>query len=448
MNAERQIAKEFILQTNRNLFLTGRAGTGKTTLLKEVLRETNKNAVVVAPTGVAAINAGGVTIHSMFQLPTAAFIPDFQTGTGSDHFITRNQLAQSQRIRKERRQLIIELELLVIDEISMVRADLLDAVDFTLKRLRHNALPFGGVQLLVIGDLFQLSPVVRSFEMSILNRYYHSMFFFEAHVWRSCDPVCIELKKVYRQEESSFIGILNNIRNGVKEENDLTELNKRFSDQADSASAITLTTHNNKAEIINQKELGLLTGPKYTLKAQVNGRFAESAYPTEEKIVVKKGAKVMFLRNHSEGLYYNGKIGEVTGKVDEILLVKCEGEKNPIQITPIEWKNTRYVLDQTTKEVKQQDIGQFKQYPIKLAWAVTVHKSQGLTFDHVMLDLEDTFAPPKIAVTGFSLSLSTRLILSISLLSNEPKHFLSSKNWATMVVEACARCAVPKASLI
>ncbi len=397
-NRKRHLAKEFILFTGRNIFLTGKAGTGKTTLLHEVLKETQKNTVVVAPTGVAAINAGGMTIHSMFQFPTGTLLPVYQSREDPANFIDRNTLAKSQRIRKERRQLLLELELLIIDEISMVRADLLDAVDYTLKRIRKNNQPFGGVQLLVIGDLFQLAPVVRQHEINVLRQFYKSRFFFDAIVWTQCDPIRIELQKVYRQQETAFLKILNNIRNGRKESSDVIKLNERFQKVANQSETITLTTHNRKAHLINQEELKKLKGEEYVLKAEISGKFSESSYPTAEYIKLKKGAQVMFIRNHSEGLYFNGKIGAVTGMFEETLMVKCEDSKNPIQVDPIEWKNTRYTVDKDSKEIVKEDIGQFKQYPLKLAWAVTVHKSQGLTFDKVILDLENTFAAGQLYV--------------------------------------------------
>ena len=391
------VAEDFILHTARNLFLTGRAGTGKTTLLRKIIRKTDKKLIVVAPTGVAAINAGGMTIHSMFQLPTTGFIPA-DDPVDADFFTTRKRLAASQKLRKERRQLFIELELLIIDEISMVRADLLDAIDFTLRRLRQSSSPFGGVQVLAIGDLFQLAPVVKRGTWPVLSQYYQSPFFFDALAWKSSDALRLELQHVFRQEEGKFLDILNGIRNGEKNQAHLDLLNARYTSSGDRAQTITLTTHNYKADKINEEELAKLDGPEYALNAEITGKFLPSSYPTREKIVVKKGAQVMFIRNHSEGLYYNGKIGEVVGRDGDIMEVACPDEPGHIRVSPIEWKNTRYKIDEETKEIKSEDIGSFLQHPLKLAWAVTVHKSQGLTFDKVILDLEKTFAPGQLYV--------------------------------------------------
>lgn len=396
-NIERELAEQFILYTNRSIFLTGRAGTGKTTLLQEILKKTNKKTIVVAPTGVAAINAGGMTIHSMFQLPTKSFIPSNDV-TNRDLFINRMELVSVQKIRKERIRLLQELELLVIDEISMVRADLLDAIDFTLRRIRKNQSPFGGVQLLVIGDLFQLSPVVRDFIWPTLNRYYKTPFFFSSIAWKHSQALTIELKKIYRQEDEVFISILNNIRNGVKNQADIDRLNENFNHRSKANETITLTTHNRKANAINQTELTRIDAKEIKLTAKVTGDFKESSYPTNEKIVLKKGAQVMFIRNHSEGLYYNGKIGTVESKTNEGIHVRCEGDDSAIVVEPIEWKNTKYKLNEASNEIEPEEVGAFTQYPLKLAWAVTVHKSQGLTFDKAIVDLEDTFAPGQLYV--------------------------------------------------
>lgn len=396
-NIERELAEQFVLHTNRNVFLTGRAGTGKTTLLQEILTKSKKKSVIVAPTGVAAINAGGMTIHSMFQLPTKSFIPSSDI-TNRDDFINRKELVTVQKIRKERRRLLAELELLVIDEISMVRADLLDAIDFTLRRLRKNQNPFGGVQLLVIGDLFQLAPVVREHIWPTLNRYYKTPFFFSSIAWKYSNALTIELKTIYRQEDERFISILNNIRNGIRNEEDINRLNENFNHKSKAAETITLTTHNRKANAINQTELKRLESTEFTLKAKITGQFNESSYPTNENIVLKKGAQVMFIRNHGDGLYYNGKIGTVDYKTDEGIFVQCDNDSSPILVEPIEWKNTRYKLNETNNEVEPEEVGAFEQYPLKLAWAVTVHKSQGLTFDHAIVDLEDTFAPGQLYV--------------------------------------------------
>lgn len=396
-NIERELAEQFILYTNRNVFLTGRAGTGKTTLLQDILSKTSKKAVVVAPTGVAAINAGGMTIHSMFQLPTKSFIPSNDM-TDRELFINRSELVTVQKIRKERRRLLQELELLIIDEISMVRADLLDALDFTLRRLRKNQNPFGGTQLLVIGDLFQLAPVVKEYIWPTLNRYYKTPFFFSSIAWKYSNALTIELKTIYRQEDEIFISILNNIRNGIKSEADINRLNENFNHKTKANETITLTTHNRKADAINQTELTRIEAPEISLNAKITGQFNESSYPTNEKIILKKGAQVMFIRNHPDGLYYNGKIGTVDSKTNDGIYVQCEENASPILVEPIEWKNTRYKLNEASNEIEPEDIGAFEQYPLKLAWAVTVHKSQGLTFDHAIVDLEDTFAPGQLYV--------------------------------------------------
>lgn len=393
----RQIAKEYALYTRTLLFLTGRAGTGKTTLLKEILEETSKKTIVVAPTGVAAINAGGMTIHSMFQLPTTGFVPTDDM-VDPDQFTNRKRLAKTQKIRKERIQVILELELLVIDEISMVRADLLDAIDATLCRIRKSSLPFGGVQVMVIGDLFQLSPVVRNDAFRTLSNYYESPYFFDSWVWKRAATITLELTKIYRQDDTVFINILNNIRQGNKINEDLDILNKRVAKADPKANIITLTTHNAKALKINKEALDALKTEVYKLEADIKGRFSESAYPADEEITLKKGSQVMFVRNHSEGAYYNGKIGEVTGMHEDDVFVKCKGDSGPIRVQPVEWKNVKYTVDKETKAVLKEDIGSFTQYPLKLAWAVTVHKSQGLTFEQVTLDLANTFAPGQLYV--------------------------------------------------
>lgn len=396
-NIERELAEKFILYTDRNVFLTGKAGTGKTTLLQEILDKTSKKTAVVAPTGVAAINAGGMTIHSMFQLPTKSFTPNNEI-VDQDLFVNRINLSTLQRIRTERKRLLQELELLIIDEISMVRADLLDAIDFTLRRMRRNQEPFGGVQLLVIGDLYQLAPVVRDHIWPTLNKYYETPFFFSSIAWQYSNALTFELNKIYRQQDDTFIQILNNIRNGVKDERDIARLNENFNHKFEAAETITLTTHNRKAEAINQTELNRLDTKQFEIEAKVKGQFNESSFPTNEKIILKKGAQVMFLRNHQEGLYYNGKIGVVQGRTDEGVKVFCKGDHETILVEPIEWKNTRYKLNEASGEIEPEEVGSFEQYPLKLAWAVTVHKSQGLTFDKAIVDLEDTFAPGQLYV--------------------------------------------------
>ncbi len=396
-NIERHLAKQFVLFTDQNIFLTGKAGTGKTTLLQEIVKETDKKTVVVAPTGVAAINAGGMTIHSMFQLPTKSFIPTNDI-TNRDYFINRSELVTVQKLRKERRNVYMELELLIIDEISMVRADLLDAIDFTLRRIRRIATPFGGVQLLVIGDLYQLAPVVRGHIWPTLHRYYETPFFFSSLSWKASNAMTIELKKIYRQDDDVFIDILNNIRNGISKKEDIDRLNENFNHKSKASETITLTTHNRKADAINQTELKRINEKSFSLIAKIKGKFSESAYPTLENIVLKKGAQVMFIRNHPEGKYFNGKIGTIKAKTVDTIKVQCNGDEKAIWVDRIEWKNTRYKVDGNTKKIKQEDIGSFEQYPLKLAWAVTVHKSQGLTFDKVIVDLEDTFAPGQLYV--------------------------------------------------
>jgi len=397
-NLERNLAKDYILNTQKSIFLTGKAGTGKTTLLKEVLGETDKNHMVAAPTGVAAINAGGVTLHSLFSFPLQAFIPEQNFRLSPELFCDYKALVKHQKFNRAKLDLFLELELLVIDEISMVRVDLMDAIDVTLRRVRKNALPFGGVQLLVIGDLYQLSPVVRHNIKLGLAEYYKSPYFFDGFAWGKLDALTIELKKVYRQEDQDFVDLLNGIRVGKKDVKILETINQRYLPSASTSEGITLTTHNNQANEINSSELKALKTEEHSLSATVSGKFPENSYPAEEDIILKEGARVMFIRNHSEGLYYNGKIGVVTEIKENFVKVKGDDDKKTLIVEPVEWKNTRYELDDTTEKIITNDIGSFEQYPLRLAWAVTVHKSQGLTFDKLVVDLERTFAAGQLYV--------------------------------------------------
>lgn len=399
VNQEFQLAEQFIEETNTSLFLTGKAGTGKTTFLKKIVQTTQKNTMVVAPTGVAAIHAGGATIHSTFGLPLVAFIP---VNDPVDHNLANNpsSLGRHLRYRKDKRKLFQELELLIIDEISMVRADLLDAVDYALKYVRHNSQPFGGVQVLAIGDLFQLSPVIRDDVWYTLRPYYRNPYFFEAQSWKDLGAMTIELQKVYRQKNDRFLEILNRIRVGSMTSQDIEHLNQRqmkSENASELKDVIVLTTHNHTARQINRDRMRQLPGKSYRFRAEVAGTFSESAYPVSEELNLKEGAQVMFIRNDVEsGRYFNGKIGKITSiNRNEIIVTTEEG--NRIEVEKITWENKRYKLG-PDKEIVQENIGSFKQYPLRLAWAITIHKSQGLTFDQLVLDLAHSFAPGQVYV--------------------------------------------------
>lgn len=394
---EWQLAEEFILHTNKSIFLTGKAGTGKTTFLKHIKKQLSRKSIIVAPTGVAAINAGGVTIHSFFQLPPSCFVPNHELYP-NESVTNRSILAKSQRLKQEQRQLMIEMEILIIDEISMVRADILDAIDFTLRRIRKNQSPFGGLQLLVIGDLFQLAPVTRESDWAVLSQFYSSPFFFDSHSWQAVSAITIELKKVYRQQDENFISILNAVRMGNINDNQLNTLNARFDLGKNENDVIELTTHNRNADRINLNKLHELSTPSVSLNAIVTGDYSEHIYPTPKEMHFKIGARVMFIRNDPEGAFYNGKIGVIKSKDDDILSIEIPGEKGTIELGRMSWERIKYHIDEKTKEVEKEVCGTFQQYPLRLAWAVTVHKSQGLTFEKVIVDLENTFAAGQLYV--------------------------------------------------
>ena len=402
MNVEhtrmRSLAKDFALNTNQSLFLTGKAGTGKTTLLKEILNETDKQCLIAAPTGVAAINAGGMTLHSLFLLPLRAFIPEVNPTFNPDVFCDPSSLVKNQKFRRDKLDLFLQLDMLIIDEISMVRVDLLEMIDHTLRRVRKNASPFGGVQILAIGDLYQLSPVVRHDVERPLSNYYQGFYFISSPAWQKASAITIELDKVYRQEDGHFVNLLNAIRNGQRDQAVIDELNLRYSPNNIPSEIITLTTHVRQASEINNEKLGALDSSIQKFSAEVNGKFPESSYPVEEVITLKEGAQVMFIRNHPEGLYYNGKIGVITQIKTNSIIVKALDDNQSIVVDMVEWTNSKYEVDETTDKIVKNEIGSFTQYPLRLAWAVTVHKSQGLTFDRVALDVSKTFAAGQLYV--------------------------------------------------
>ena len=389
-NHELRTAWDFVENTGRSIFLTGKAGTGKTTFLKTIVENSRKRPIVVAPTGVAAINAGGVTIHSFFQLPFTPYVPGSKLESKFD-------------FGREKRKIIASIDLLIIDEISMVRADLLDAIDTVLRRFRDHYLPFGGVQLLMIGDLAQLTPVVTAEDEQILKPYYDTPYFFGSKALQQIDYVTIQLDHVYRQQEMSFIDILNQIREGHPTPEALSILNSHckptFIPKPEEP-YIRLTTHNQLANYYNDTELKKLSGRSYLFHAEISGTFPDFSYPTAETLELKQGAQVMFVKNDpsAEHLYYNGRIGRVTYVDTYKILVLCEGDNEAIEVEPLEWENTRYTLNEETREIETEVQGVFKQYPLRLAWAITIHKSQGLTFDRAIIDANQSFAPGQVYV--------------------------------------------------
>jgi hypothetical protein len=409
---------QFINQTQRSVFLTGKAGTGKTTLLREIIETTHKNTVVVAPTGIAALNAGGVTIHSMFQLPFAGFIPDNSSPQFSEttKFETKATLRRHFKMNNVKRAVIRNMELLVIDEVSMLRADLLDAMDFMMQTVRKNSYPFGGVQVLFIGDLLQLPPVIRDEEWRTLRTYYRGKFFFHSHVIQQNPPLYIELSKIFRQTDDSFISVLNNLRNNQITPQDIQSLNQYVQpdfDLKNNPGYITLTTHNAKADTINNQAINDLKGKMNNYFPDIVGDFPEKIYPLDPNLQLKVGAQVMFVKNDLsfDKNYFNGKMGVIKSLSSQEIMVYFPEEDKTIEVEKYEWQNIRYKVDEMTQEIEEEVLGTFVQYPIKLAWAITVHKSQGLTFDKAALDVSQVFLPGQAYVALSRLRSLNGLIL-------------------------------------
>ena len=391
-NRPLQLAFDFVQYTGNNIFLTGRAGTGKTTFLKRLKELSPKRMIVVAPTGVAAINAGGVTIHSFFQLPFGPRVPGY----------TESEDQKGFRFSASKRNIIKSLDLLVIDEISMVRADLLDSIDERLRQFRRDDRPFGGVQLLMIGDMQQLPPVVKNDEWTLLSKYYETPFFFSSLALKKSEYITITLEHVYRQQDQHFIELLNKIRDKKMDREALEILNKRYKPDFDPGEEnyIILTTHNAKAKAINEKKLNALKGKKMRFYATVKDNFPEYMYPTDPELELKVGAQVMFVKNDPdmEKRFFNGKIGTVTKLSTDYVVVQCPGDDESIHVEPLVWENVKYEIDEETKEIKETVEGSFTQMPLKLAWAITIHKSQGLTFDKAIIDSEAAFAHGQVYV--------------------------------------------------
>lgn len=386
INQQAQLAWDIIENTNTNIFLTGKAGTGKTTFLRRLKEESSKRIVVVAPTGIAAINAEGVTIHSFFQLSFAPFIPDAQYKLKEQQY----------RFSKQKIRVIQSIDTLVIDEISMVRADLLDAVDNVLRRFRKNNLPFGGVQMVMIGDLGQLAPVAKDDEWQMLSRYYDTPYFFSSLALKSTRYAIVELKTVYRQSDSHFVELLNRVRDNRADDSVLAALNSRYIPNFQppvEEGYIRLTTHNFQAQQENDRQLALLPGKPYTYEASITGKYPEMLFPTEQTLTLKEGAQVMFVKNDSSAdkAFYNGMIGTVTEINEKNFFVRTKDTGVVIKVEPEQWENTRYDINERTNEITEEVEGTFTQFPVKPAWAITVHKSQGLTFDRAIIDVQRAF---------------------------------------------------------
>ena len=385
-NLELELAWKIVERTGSNLFLTGKAGTGKTTFLKNLKEQSKKRMVVLAPTGIAAINAGGVTIHSFFQLPLSPYLPGTTFDRGDRKYFT---------FSKVKKDIIRTLDLLVIDEISMVRADLLDAVDSVMRRYRDHGKPFGGAQLLMIGDLQQLAPVIKEDEWALLGKVYATPYFFSSKALALAGYHTVELKTVYRQQDAAFISLLNQIRDNCATDATLSELNRRYIPNfkpAGESDYIRLTTHNYQAQAVNDRELAALPGAEYAFEAEVEGTFPETSYPADKRLVLKQGAQVMFIKNDPERRFFNGMIGEVVSVDGENIIVKGKSGAESFNLEKAEWTNSKYTLDNVSKEIRETVEGVFRQYPLRLAWAITIHKSQGLTFDHAIIDASHSFA--------------------------------------------------------
>ncbi len=433
-NPQLKLAHDFVEQTGINIFLTGRAGTGKTTFLQYIKSNSFKRSVVVAPTGVAAINAGGVTIHSFFQLPFGPILPE-----GSE-FRRQQEDHRFHKLNKEKINIIRSLDLLIIDEISMVRADLLDGIDQVLRRYRNRYKPFGGLQLLLIGDLQQLAPVVKQEDHELLGRYYDNYFFFGSKALQQTSYISIELQQIYRQTDKDFINLLNRVRNNNLDSVALQRLNKQyrpgFTPDEDEG-YITLTTHNNQANQINHSRLQALRSEARWFRAHLDGDFPEMAYPTEEKLSLKTGAQVMFVKNDPspDKRFYNGKIGVVESMDDDVIYVKCPGEDSLLEVTPLMWENRRYKLNPDTKEIQENVIGTFTQYPLKLAWAITIHKSQGLTFERAIIDAHAAFAHGQVYVALSRCKTLEGLVLSSRISEQSVKSDMSVKDFSDNITQ-------------
>ena len=424
-NPQLELAFDFVQNTNRNIFLTGKAGTGKTTFLHKVKSQISKRAAVVAPTGVAAINARGMTIHSLFQLPFGPYLP----GASSE-------LSRKRRFSGKKISLIKSLDLVIIDEISMVRSDVLDSIDEVLRRYKDFTKPFGGVQLLMIGDLHQLPPVVRNEDWQLLSQYYKTPYFFGSLALQKSNPITIELKHIYRQSDDIFIKLLNKVRNNLLDKEVLDTLNSRYIKDFQPTKEepyITLTSHNNSANTINKEQLGVLKGKVHSFKAEIKGDFPEKAYPTAEVLEFKVGAQVLFIKNDisQEKLYYNGKIGQITKIDKEFIYVKCPGDYEEIKVDAVEWSNVKYTLNEKTKEVDEEVKGTFIQHPLKLAWAITIHKSQGLTFERAIIDAQSAFAHGQVYVALSRCTSFEGIVLRSKLAYNSVKTDSVVKRYAT-----------------
>ena len=415
-NQELRRAWDFVEHTGRSIFLTGKAGTGKTTFLRTVVEQSKKRSIVVAPTGVAAINAGGVTIHSFFQLPFTPYVPNVHIQSKFD-------------FGKEKRRIIASLDLLIIDEISMVRSDLLDAIDSVLRRFRDRYKPFGGVQLMMIGDLQQLTPVVTPEDEKMLAPYYDTPYFFGSKALAQIEYVTIQLDKVYRQEDSAFLDVLNHVREARPTADDLATLNSRYIPAfipKPGEGYIRLTTHNRLADNYNDSELSKLPYRGFTFRAQIEGNFPEYSYPTSELLVLKQGAQVMFVKNDPTGehRYYNGRIGEIVEISDSRVCVLCRGDSEAIEVEPLEWENAQYQLNPETRVIETKVQGKFRQLPLRLAWAITIHKSQGLTFEHAIIDANLSFAPGQVYVALSRCRSLDGMVLSTPI---EPRAIMSDE---------------------